>query len=167
MLKSYDWVRFCTKRLIKSPYILAYIPYNIVDKNLIYRSINRIAKEKGLKVVTFSWNWFRDKNADYTVRFTSPGDFLSLMIYADCVVTNSFHGTAFSVNLNKDFWVYMPSKFPSRIESILKLCKLEDRVLSEVITNEQMEQHINYDQVNDILDEERNKAYSFLRKSLS
>ena len=167
MLRRQDWANFASSRIIKKAYILVYIPYNIVDKDLIYNTVNNIAKEKNLIVVTFSWNWQKDNRADYTARYSSPGDFLSLMIHADCVVTNSFHGTAFSVNLNKDFWVYMPSKFPSRIESILKLCKLDDRVLSEVITNEQIVQRINYEQVNDILDEERNKAYSFLRKALS
>lgn len=167
MLKRKEWAIFATSRIIKQPYILVYIPYNIVDKELIYNTVDKISKERGLLVVSFSWNCQKDNRADYTARFSSPGDFLSLMIHADCIVTNSFHGTAFSVNLNKDFWVYMPSKFPSRIESILKLCKLDDRVLSEVITIEQIEQRINYNQINDILDEERNKAYSFLRKALS
>ena len=166
MLPRKEWIPFASKRIIKRPYILAYIPYNITDKVLIYKSINKIAKERNLMVVNFSWNWHRDTSADYSARFSSPGDFLSLMMYADCVVTNSFHGTAFSINLNKDFWVYMPSKFPSRIESILALCNLKNRVLSDVIEDKQIQQRVNYEIVNNILDEERAKAFEFLNKAL-
>ena len=167
MLNKEEWKKYASKRIIEEPYILSYLPYNIVDKELIYRTVYKIAKEKNLKVVTFSWNWNIDQFADKTVRFSSPGDFLSLMLYADCVVTNSFHGTAFSVNLNKEFWVYMPSKFPSRIESILTLCGLKDRVLTSEITATQIKQEIDYRRINDILESEREKAKNFLNESLS
>lgn len=168
MLDRENWRKYMGQRKIKQPYVLVYLPYNIHDKSLIYQTVRKLATDKGLKVVTFSWGIRPDKFADKTIFFANPGDFLSLMYYADYVVTNSFHGTAFSVNLNKQFWVYMPTGFGTRIQSILDLCHLQDRLLQsdEVLSDDKMARHIDYAPVNSILNAERQKAYDFLKKAL-
>ena len=61
----------------------------------------------------------------------SPADFLSLFYYADFVVTNSFHGLAFSLNLEKQFVMVPRNEFNSRIESLLRLVGLEDRLIND------------------------------------
>ena len=167
MLDKQDWTLYMSKRLVKEPYILMYLPYNIVDKDVIYKTARKIAAKHNLKVVTFSWNYFTDRYADKTMKFCNPGDFLSLMHYAEYVITNSFHGTAFSINLNKQFWVYMPSGFGTRIQSILDLSKLTDRLLVSEISEQQMQEKIDFNSVNLILSRERNVAVDFLKKSLS
>lgn len=78
-------------------------------------------------------------------------------------MTNSFHGTAFSINLNKQFWTYMPSKFSTRLESILRLCKLEHRHVESLITDEQISETIDYTEINNILERERERGESFLK----
>lgn len=166
MLTLNEWQPYMSKRLINGNYLLAYLPYNIVDKSLIFKTIRIIADKMNLKVVTFSWNYTKDKYADKTIRFANPGDFLSLMYYAEIIVTNSFHGTVFSLNLNKVFWVYMPSSFSTRIESILKMCGLENRLLEDVIEEERLDEAIDYSDINEILGKERVKAESFLKKAL-
>ena len=169
MLNKEDWGKYRSKRLVKAPYVLVYLPYNIHNKQLIYKTVRSIAIEKGLKIVSFSWTIKPEKYADKTIYFANPGDFLSLMEYADYVVTNSFHGTAFSINLNKQFSVYLPTGFGTRIISILKKCSLMHRLLKEeeIITKEKINEKINYQSVNKILDEERTKAYAFLNKALN
>lgn len=166
MLNRYEWEKYMSERIIKEHYILVYIPYNIIDKQGIYESVRFIAKKKNLKVVTFSWDFRNDKYADETIKFADPGDFLSLMKFADYVITNSFHGTAFSINLNKQFWVYMPSGFSTRILSILEKCSLDDRVLNNKITEKQIDDTIDYEPVNVILESERQKAVEFLKKAI-
>ena len=166
MLDAKEWEKYSSKRILNEPYILVYIPYNIADKELIYKSIRRISEKKNLKVVTFSWGWMKDKYADITIRFANPGDFLSLMLHADYVITNSFHGTAFSINLNKQFWVYMPTDFSTRISSILDLCGLRGRLLDQLITDEQVDNNVDYEPVNEILNSERRKSIDFLTKAI-
>jgi len=167
MLNWGAWKAYASRRLIKRPYLFVYLPYNTVDIELAYRTIRKIASKNNLKVVSYSFGIHRDKMADKTVMFAHPGDFLSLMYYADYVVTNSFHGTAFSINLNKRFSVYMPSKFSTRISSLLELCELEKRLLTDEIGEEQLNEDINYDVVNKILDVEREKTIAFLKKAIS
>lgn len=168
MLNKIEWDKYKSKRIIKSPYLLVYLPYNIHDNKLIYKTIRKIANEKELKVVSFSWTIKPDKLADKTIFFANPGDFLSLMSYADYIVTNSFHGTAFSINLNKQFIVYLPSGFGTRITSILELCSLRNRLLepNEIISIEKMNEVIDYTMVNNILDRERLRTQVFLKEAL-
>ena len=166
MLNKREWNTYMSKRLEDGKYILVYLPYNIVDKKLIYSSVRKIAEEWDLKVVTLTTSYKREMLADKTYRFANPGDFLSLMNYADYVVTNSFHGTAFSLNLNKQFWVYMPSGFSTRITSLLVLCGQERRLLTDVIDEKQIKETIDYEEVNIVLKRERNKAMIFLKRAI-
>lgn len=166
MLNKEEWKPFASKRLVKEKYIFVYLPYNIKDKDLIYRSARKIAREKNLKVVSYSDNVIKDKYADQTVYLVNPGDVLSLILHAEVVMTNSFHGTAFSINLNKQFWTYMPSRFSTRITSILNLCGLNARLLGEEITDKQMNEIADFNHTNSVLQQERQKAYDFLTKAL-
>lgn len=165
ILNRDEWMQYASPRIMSLPYLLIYTPYNIVDKEQIYKTAHIIAKQKGLKIITFSWNIKSEPLADMTVKFASPGDFLSLMQYADFVITNSFHGTAFSINLNKQFLVFMPSGFGTRISSILRLCNLSDRLICD---NQEdiYDNCINYDEVNKILEVERQRSMDFLYKAL-
>lgn len=166
MLNKRDWNSYMSKRLEDGKYILVYLPYNIVDKKLIYSSVRKIAEVQRLKVVTLTTSYKKEKLADKTYRFATPGDFLSLMNYAEFVITNSFHGTAFSLNLNKQFWVYMPSGFSTRITSLLELCGQENRLLTDVIDVKQIGEKINYEKVNEVLCRERIKAMEFLKHAI-
>ena len=89
------------------------------------------------------------------------------MYYAEYVITNSFHGTAFSINLNKQFWVYMPSGFGTRIQSLLDMSKLTNRLLHSEISDQQMQENIDFNSVNLKLSCERKVAVEFLEKYLS
>ncbi len=142
---------------------MVYTPYNIKDKEQIYKTVRTISNAKGLQVVTFSWDYWGERLADKTVYYASPGDFLSLMYYADYVITNSFHGTAFSINLNKQFWVYAPSMFSSRVSSIIRLLGLENRMIDGDIPESEIDDIIDYEKVNQKLDLERSRAMSFLK----
>lgn len=165
VLSSEEWKTYMNKRIMKSPYILIYTPYNTVDKNIIYDSARLLAKKNNLKVVTFSWRLGFEPKADKTIHFADPGDFLSLMYNADYVITNSFHGTAFSINLNKQFWVFQPSAFSTRIHSILELTNLSHRLLTEPLKPSDITK-IDYNPVNSILERERQRSIDFLKKAI-
>lgn len=166
LLNKTEWSKYMSPRIIKESYLLLYIPYNIADKQIIIESAKVIAESKKLKIVTFSWTIINESYADKTIKFANPGDFLSLFYFADYVITNSFHGTAFSINLNKQFWVFQPSAFSTRIESVLNLTGLKKRMITEELTDNDMAL-IDYQKVNAILDVERQKSIDFLNKALN
>lgn len=163
MLTKDDWKKFMTPRTVNHKYILLYLPYNTMNKTMICDMARKVADEKDLIIVSFSWDYFYDKYADKTIRYANPGDFLTLMNNAEYVITNSFHGTAFSINLNKSFAVYMPSAFGSRIESILSLFDLSDRLVTEKSDSLPFDKPIDYCNVNNILVSERKKTINYLQ----
>lgn len=167
MLSKEEWEPYMNKRQVSEDYLLIYTPYNTIDKKAIFDAARAIAKEKKLKIVTFSWDWRKEKMADYTITYANPGTFLSLMHYATYVVTNSFHGTAFSINLNKQFCVFMPSAFSTRISSVMKLCGLQERMVIDSFSLEKSQSFIDYAKVNAVLDSERSKSIAFLKQAFS
>lgn len=166
MLRKEEWCKYASKRFVEKPYIFVYLPYNTVGEDMIYKTITKIAKQKGLTIVTYSPNLMHYHKADKTITFAGPGDVLSLFYYADFVVTNSFHGTAFSINLNKQFFVYYPSNFSTRISSILDLCGLKQRLLDSVVSDSAINETIDFTKPNEILDNERLKAQNFINKAI-
>ena len=93
---------------------------------------------------------------------------------ADFVVTDSFHGMVFSIIFNKQFLVIINKKRgASRFESLLGQLGLLNQIVDKpddlnsdsiefIIKNNQ----IDYEKVNEILDELRNKSRKFLLDSL-
>ena len=94
-------------------------------------------------------------------------EFLSYFLNAEYVITDSFHGTAFSINLNKKFVSIFPNKFSERLSSILKLTSLEDRQITDFNNYEILSKTIDYDRVNKVLEDERNKSKSYIDFALN
>lgn len=170
LLSQKEWKdKLISKPIIGEPYMLMYLPYNIIDKERIYQYARKVATLNKWKIVTFSWDVRKDKYADKTMIFASPKDFLNLMYYAEFVITNSFHGTAFSINLNKQFITFTPSEFSTRICSILDLVNLRSRLVTDYLDPTALSlqiEKIDYEPINNILNQEREKAFQFIRQNL-
>lgn len=98
-------------------------------------------------------------------------DWLAGFDQAEFVVTDSFHGCVFSILFNKPFIaIGNEERGMERFLSLLSIFNLEDRLVMPSSSEEEIlriiERKIDYDKVNRILDEERKKSISFLRKAL-
>lgn len=83
--------------------------------------INSFAKSKGLAIKYFT------SDANYTL---SVPEWVAAIRDATFVITDSFHGTAFSIIYNKDFYsIINKTRGTSRFESILADFELSDRLL--------------------------------------
>lgn len=101
----------------------------------------------------------------------SPRGWLNRMRNADFIITDSFHGLAFSIIFHKNFIVLCADKKKfARLLSLLKLVHLEDRFVSslkDLLSRiNLLKENINYSEVDKILLKERQKALSFLTESL-
>lgn len=59
----------------------------------------------------------------------SPLEFLGYIKYADCIVTNSFHATSFSIIMQKNFYTLLRKNNNDRAKTILKVSGLENRLV--------------------------------------
>lgn len=90
---------------------------------------------------------------------------------ADYILTDSFHGCVFSILFKKQF-VSLGNNVRGmeRFESLLEKFNLQDRLIDvnsiEEIQNVLFDKKIQYKNVYDILNKERNKAYSFLMDAI-
>lgn len=138
-------------------YILVYIPHN---KKIVFDFVDKLKKEKRLPVVYLSISPKIQKGVK-TIYDASPDEFLGWIKNADYVVTGSFHGTAFALNLNKQFF-YESTGDGSRINNLIKICGTEDRNLSNI---KDFNKKIDYDIVNKKLNKERMKSLNWLKQA--
>ncbi|MDM1384255.1 polysaccharide pyruvyl transferase family protein [Myroides marinus] len=88
---------------------------------------------------------------------------------ADFIVTDSFHGTVFSIIFNKPFVAISNSeRGRARFISLLKLFNLENRLVEDKVDIEVILQlgDIDFAKVNSLLDIERKKSIDFLLKNI-
>lgn len=89
---------------------------------------------------------------------------------AEYVITDSFHGTVFSIIFNKQFiTIGNPSRGLSRFTSLLEIFGLEDRLIlsSTALNIEKINSSIDFSKINQILEKERVSSDLFLRRSLN
>ena len=95
----------------------------------------KLAKENGCEVYYLSKRAYGIKASKgmKVIYDAGPAEFMSLIENAVCVVTNSFHGVAFSVNFDTPFYAVLSTTRDSntRIESLLNQIGLNDRILYE------------------------------------
>lgn len=153
---------------VKGNYLLI---YEITPCPYIKDVAKAIAAEKHLCIIRINADSAR-KEPDseiLNIRNAGPSEFVWLFDHASFVVTNSFHGTAFSINMNKEFLVVTPSRKNnnSRQKSLLGLFDLTSRLIQE---NQNFQvndlEAINYYTVNTKLETERAKCIDFLKSSI-
>jgi len=150
---------------IKGKFILTYF---LGKKTNRYVSIiDRLSKKKKLKIINLN-------DIDDTEYFTiSPANFLYLFDNASYIVTDSFHGTAFSIIFKKPFITVEREgtsvNMNSRIISLLNMTKLSNCFIT---SNSRMKKDFNIDDMpnynvsNELIRKNKNKAYRFVNKVL-
>ena len=95
----------------------------------------------------------------------SPEDFVSYFKYAACVVTTSFHGTAFSIIFQRPFYTLkLNTRIDARSEALLNQLTLIDRMVDKNATVTFSE--IDYSKVLPSFEKMRSASASFLTSSL-
>ena len=162
LLNGNEWKKIASKKFQNEEYILV---YNLNRNKKIHDYAVKLSNKTGLKIkyITYQAHDFYKKGKMYCN--TSVENYLALIANAKYVVTDSFHGVAFSINFNRDFMVVYPEKFSARLKSILEITGLSGRVASED-SLELSGENIDYKKVNQIIDGERKKSMKFLEEAL-
>ena len=164
MLDADAWRELAAPMKQGKPYLLI---YQLNPNGQMDEYAERIAKRKGWAVVRIGFGQSDRKKVGTCVMLPSVEEFLGFFCNAACVLTDSFHATAFSLNLGTDFISILPRRFGTRIESLTRLTGTKDRVLLSYDDLEIIDKSIDKETVRHILEEERKKGFDFLRKAIA
>ena len=144
------------------PYIFTYIlDYNEETG----RAIKKISKQKKKDIVDVKAQTIDINKIEY---IEPVEKWLSSICYSDYVITDSFHGTVFSIIFHKQFVVVNnAARGSARLSYLLTQLHLENRIINTVSDmGETLNNPIDWSQVDAILQTEKEKSYYFLDNSL-
>lgn len=163
LLDKQEWDNLCVKRNNKGDYIAV---YQLGISPTLVKYVKNLKKETGLRVEYIPFPLVGALAAKCNIG-AGPQEWLSIIKNAKYVVTDSFHGVAFSVIFNKQFWVEISGHHKNkRAADFLGMLKLEDRTIEKALQSDKM-QDIQYDAVNEILQEQREKSLQALQEMLT
>lgn len=162
LLNDEEWTKLALKpkKFKSSKYILTYFLGELSENRR--KEINRIAKENNCDIIDIISN----KSEFYDI---GPSEFLYLEKNAFLICTDSFHSSIFAILFNNPLVVFdredSNQKMNSRLETLLKTFKLENRWFDKKIKENQLT--ANYEQAYEILEVERKKSLDFINNSMT
>lgn len=129
-LSKKDWLKNSLvnnkfDHIIRKPYVFI---YSVSDYRKLQNIIKYVSENRNLKTVWVKNDSRKNLPVDFIVNNANPNDFVYLINKADYIITDSFHGTVFSINFEKDFTSIVNEKNPERVKNICKKLNLLDRV---------------------------------------
>ena len=163
LLSKEDWMSLSIPVEEKN-YILV---YKLHEDSLTSDIALEIAKRTGKKIIRISSDYLKRIKRGKTIVAPRVEEFISYIANASLVVTDSFHATAFSLNLNVPFVSVKWKMFNDRIETILHKVGLENR---SVTTSQEAlkiyDKEINFQITNQYLKKESAFTMQFLKEAL-
>ena len=96
-----------------------------------------------------------------------PGMFVSLVKHAQCVISNSFHGTAFSMIYEKNFFVVnRKDGLNIRMQDLLNHYGLSRRLISPDVSDKSLMSDIYYEPVHERMQQDIEFSKSFLSQQI-
>lgn len=156
LLDMEDYAGLCGDIPVASePFLLAYILDMDADKK---QYVGDFAARMGLKARFCT----ADGDANMSVE-----QWLAMFRDARFVITNSFHGTVFSIINNKDFYSIVNEwRGTDRFVSLLSHFGLGDRLLNDVAALPNRPTPVDWDVVNEIRRNWQREGYNFLKINL-
>lgn len=157
------WVKLIPlKPSVNKPYVLV---YSMRNRKKVLDVAEHISGKEQMPIIEIFNNNISWREILEPYNAGDPIDFISLIKDATYIVTDSFHGTAFSVIFNKQFvTVELKDGHDNRAKSLLSILGIADR-MSETGLNYYEE--IDYCRVKKSLDIIKENSLNFLKTALS
>lgn len=158
LLNKAQWAEMSDLSIQDKGYIFVYTVFN---SDTLWDFAQQLSKKTGLPIKTVGYSRFHRHDAQYSLT-AGPAQWLSHMLGADYVVTNSFHGMAFSVNFQKNFYYELPpssSGVGSRLADMAKKYGLQERGIGKAAP----EASIDWEHVALALEEDRRSSMAFVQ----
>lgn len=130
--------------------------------------VNNLARRYNVQVVhsllKFPSNMiYRDGG---TMMYEGVENFMWYMKHAKFVVTNSYHGTIFSILFKRPFYTFLEESMRCRVDTLVEKLGIKDRVIEKYISPADYSDEINYEPIYEKILEERKMALNYLSKAI-
>ncbi|MGZ0706950.1 polysaccharide pyruvyl transferase family protein [Coraliomargarita sp. W4R53] len=145
--------------------------YDFEERDSIAEFAKEEARRRGLKIYALN-NYSKTTFADRDFYKSGPSTFLSLIRNAEIVLGNSFHGMAFSILFQREFYAFRREnegheQTSFRMEDLLSTCGIEGRLLSPSdLPTSPNRDPIDYQRVSLILEQKKASSKKFLAEAL-
>ena len=162
LLDDSEWSKILCGNNISGKYILC---YPLVYNELINISLDKLKALTGYSIVVIAQEGRTKIKGDVYIRDAGPKQFVTLIKNAEYVLTSSYHGTAFSMIFEKNFYSFITYHAPSRFTNMLNVFGLSNRIVTNIddITLDA----IDYTKVNSIKSEQCIQSYDYLKNIMS
>lgn len=164
LLEFQDYIELIEKSIYKKKYLFV---YTIQDSKEVQNFANQVARTNNLAVIS-------NKNCIPFWMNCSPKDFLNWMYHAEYIITNSFHGTIFSIIFHKKFLSYIKMENGSinqRIYDLLNDVNLMKRGKMDIQTDvnryiNELDKMIDYKSVDTLVCKMRQSSEQYILQNL-
>ena len=161
LLDKYQWEKLTYEVSKNEKYIFV---YDFDGNELIKDIAIKMANEKNLKIYTV----FKTDYSDRAIKRMGPLDFISYIKNAEFVISNSFHGTAFSIIFEKQFVVInRKESINTRMRDLLSILNISNRLINENYNFNNIIAKIDYEIVNKNLNKKVRTSKQYLDIILS
>lgn len=140
-----------------------YILIFVMQRNKsIFEFAEKLSKETNCQIIYIANDYKRIVKGKYKYNL-SPEEWLGYFKYAKYVITNSFHGLAFSIIFEKNFYIELqkePATANARMNNILQKFKLEDR---KVENGNYTKDKIDWTSTREEIEKEKIKTYEYFK----
>ena len=156
LLDKKEWNNMTYEIDKKEKYIFVYD----FDGNELIKEISmKIAKEHNLKIYTP----YKCDYCDKVIKNMGPIDFISYINSAEFVISNSFHGTAFSIIFEKQFIVVNRKEaINTRMRDLLNILNINDRLIGKKYNFNNVIKKVDYKKANEHLKEKIKSSKDYL-----
>lgn len=155
LLPKEEWKRLAQPLPRKEPYIFL---YDFDRNDTLGRTARILADRMGWRL----YSYLKNPYADCCFHRYGPLTFLSLVKDAQLVMSNSFHGTAFSLIFEKRFWtVNRREAINTRMRDLTALAGVPERLRSDLQGD--LMQPMDYDSVRKKLKKEISNSQEYLK----
>lgn len=158
LLNGHEWEQYCEKPNFKVPekFILVYMLGNITSEYM--HKIVYLSKHHNAKIINIM-------NGKY--KFLNPLQFIWMIKHSECVCTDSFHASVFSILFHRQFYIFerqdQYADQSSRFNSLLDICGID----AQLVNSEIYKEKIDWEMVDKKVTEKKNEGIEYLRSHLN
>lgn len=129
LLKANEWEGFVRKPIVKKDYVFI---YSLSQDTEVLNVATKLAQSLHIPVIEgYLGRKPKGTSSNHRVLFAlSPEEFLGYIYNSRFVVTDSFHGTVFSIIFHKTFYSVPFKGKEGRVKDLLTRCGLSNRIVS-------------------------------------